>query len=605
MHRRHFLGQALTGGLMPRRIGASEPARKVLRYAFPLAETGFDPAQVIDIYSRAVIAAIFDAPLALDYLARPARLKLNTAASMPRYSDGNRKLTLQLQAGIFFQDDPAFGGRPRELTAADQVYSIKRYFDPRWKSPTLYDLQNTQMLGLDDLRRDAIASGRFDYERDVPGLRVLDRYTLEFRFATPQPRFINDLVFSSTFGGVAREVVETYGDTLMAHPVGTGPFRLAQWRRSSLIVLERNPSFREERYNESSAGNDDPTVARSAERLKGRRLPMVDAIEISVIEEAQPRWLAFLNGEHDLLLGVPTEFSPLALPAGRLAPHLARRGINLSRSPAADVVFTYFNMEHPVLGGHAPEKVALRRALCLAFDADEDLRLVRRGQGVKAQSPVPPIVYGFEPDLCSEASQFSRARALALLDMYGYTDRDGDGYRELPDGSLLEIEYANLPDSTSRQLTELWKKHADAIGIRLRVRTASVGEQLKAARAGRLAMWSLSITGGTTDGDIFLAMGYGPNKGQLNLARFDLPAYNELYARQRALADGAERLALFGQAKRLLTAYAPYKLHLHRIASDLSQPWLMGYHRHPFGGAFWKYVDIDVDLQRARRRVIG
>jgi ABC-type transport system substrate-binding protein len=605
MHRRHFLGTALTGLSVPGRADAGAAARKVLRYAFALAETGFDPAQVIDIYSRAVIAAIFDAPLAMDYLARPARLMLNTAASMPRYSDGYRTLTLQLRSGIFFQDDPAFAGRPRELTAADHVYSIKRYFDPRWKSPALYDLQNTQMLGLDDLRRDAIASGRFDYERDVPGLRALDRYTLEFRFATPQPRFINDLVFSSTFGAVAREVVQAYGDTLMAHPVGTGPFRLAQWRRSSLIVLERNPAFREERYDANSAGNDDPTAVRSAERFQGRRVPMIDAIEISVIEEAQPRWLAFLNGEHDLMPGVPVEFSPLALPAGELAPHLARRGIQLSRSPAADVVFTYFDMEHPVLGGLAPERVALRRALCLAFDAEEDLRLVRRGQGIAAQSPVPPIVYGFEPALRSEASQFSRARALALLDMYGYVDRDGDGYRELPDGAPLAIEYANLPDSTSRQLTELWKKHADAIGIRLRVHTASVGEQLKAARAGRLAMWSLSITGGTTDGDIFLAMGYGPNKGQLNLARFDLPAYNELYARQRTLADGEQRLALFGQAKRLLAAYAPYKVHLHRIASDLSHPWLLGYHRHPFGGAFWKYVDIDTDMQRAQRRVTG
>jgi ABC-type transport system substrate-binding protein len=612
MQRRDVLAQALAAAACMPQAASATPATapattpvnptgpKVLRYASALSETGFDPAQVIDVYSRAIISAIFEAPLAFDYLSRPARLKTNTAAEMPTYGDDYRSLTLRLRPGIYFQDDPAFGGRPRELVAADHVFSIKRYFDPRWKSPALYDLQSAQMVGLDELRLEALASGRFDYQRDVAGLRALDRYTLQFRFATPQPRFINDLVFASTFGAVAHEVVRAYGDGVMAHPVGTGPFRLSRWRRSSLIVLERNGGFRDERYAESPIGNPDPAAAQTALRLQGRRLPMIDRIEINVIEEAQPRWLSFLNAEHDLLLAVPAEYSPLALPGGRLAPHLAKRGIALSSSPAADVVFTYFNMEHPVLGGHAPAQVALRRALCLAFDAAEDVRLVRRGQALQAVSPVPPIVYGFERGLNTEAADFSRPRAMALLDMYGYVDRDGDGWRELPDGSPLVLEYANLPDSTSRQLTELWKKHADAVGIRLRVHTASVSEQLKAARAGRLAMWSLSISGGSTDGDIFLAMGYGPNKGQLNLARFDLAAYNALYARQRALANGPERLALFRQAKLLLAAYAPYKVHAHRIASDLTQPWLLGYHRHPFGAAFWKYVDIDLD--RARQR---
>jgi ABC-type transport system substrate-binding protein len=456
----------------------------------------------------------------------------------------------------------------------------------------LYDLSNAKIVGLGELRERALKSGSFDYDTEVAGLRAVGRYTLEFRFETPQPRFINDLVFSSTFGAVAREVVQAYGDDIMEHPVGTGPFRLASWRRSSSIVLERHRGYRQERYAQSAAGNTDPAAARTAERLQGRRLPLIDRIEINVIEEAQPRWLAFLNGEHDLLLGVPAEFSPVALPGGKLAPHLDRVGIRLSSSAAADVVFTYFNMEHPVLGGYDPAQVALRRALCLAFDAAEEVRLVRSGQAVQAQSTVPPVVYGYESDLRSEAAQFSRPRALALLDIYGYVDRDHDGWREMPDGSPLVLEYANLPDSTSRKVTELWAKHAKAIGIRLRVRTATVGTQLKAARAGQLAMWTLSISGGSPDGDIFLAMNYGPNKGQLNLARFDLAAYNEIYARQRGMADGPQRLALFNEAKRLMTAYAPQKVHAHRIVSDLAQPWLVGYHRHPFSSDFWKYVDL-------------
>ena len=119
-----------------------DPARvadapRVLRYAFPVAETGFDPAQVSDLYSATVIAHIFDSPLQYDFLARPAALRPATAAALPEVSPDGMAIRVRIRPGIFFADDPAFGGRPRELTAADYVYSIKRHYDPRWRSPSL------------------------------------------------------------------------------------------------------------------------------------------------------------------------------------------------------------------------------------------------------------------------------------------------------------------------------------------------------------------------------------------------------------------------------------------------------------------------------------
>ena len=107
---------------------------KELRYAFRIAETGFDPASITDLYSRTVAGAIFDAPLEFEFLARPARVRPNTAAAMPEVSEDFRTFTFRIRPGIYFDDDPAFKGRRRELTAADYVYSIKRHYDPRWKS---------------------------------------------------------------------------------------------------------------------------------------------------------------------------------------------------------------------------------------------------------------------------------------------------------------------------------------------------------------------------------------------------------------------------------------------------------------------------------------
>lgn len=56
---------------------------KVLRYAFRVAETGFDPAQISDGYSKSVAAGIFDSPLQFEYLAKPAKLRPATLVAMP------------------------------------------------------------------------------------------------------------------------------------------------------------------------------------------------------------------------------------------------------------------------------------------------------------------------------------------------------------------------------------------------------------------------------------------------------------------------------------------------------------------------------------------
>ncbi len=587
-----LVGLALTCAAEP-----SKTAPTTLRYAFPVAETSFDPAQISDLYSRTVAAGIFDAPLEFAFMARPFQLRPNTAAAMPEVSDDFRSFTVRIQPGIHFDDDPAFGGKKRELTAADYVYSIKRHYDPRWKSGNLYVLENAKILGLSELRRQALDGKKpFDYDTEAEGLRTLDRYTFRIVLAEPSPRFLYNLADGSFTGALAREVVEAYGDKVGDHPVGTGPYRLAQWKRSSRLLLARNPNYREVLYDEQPPA-DDARLQAIARQFKGRRLPMIDQVQISIIEEAQPRWLSFLNGEQDVLEGLPAEFAHIAIPNNQLAPNLAKRGIGMQRVPRADVALTYFGMEHALVGGNAPEKVALRRAIALAVDVEREIALVRRGQAVPAQSPIAPGSWGYDPAFKSEMSEHNLARAKALLDLYGYVDRDGDGWREQPDGQPLKLEYATSPDQTSRQLSELWQKNMDALGLRIEFKVAKWPEQLKASRAGKLMMWGVGWSAGQPDADTFLALGYGPNKGQANHARFELKAFDELYERQRRLPDGPERQALLDQAKKLMIAYMPYKVHVHRITTDLWHPWVLGFDRNLFVRDFWKYLDIDAAMQ--------
>ena len=576
----------------------AEPA-KVLRYAMRIAETGFDPAQISDLYSSTLAANMFDALYEYEFLARPVRLRLNTAAAMPERSADFKTFTVRLRTGIYFSDDPAFGGKKRELVAADYVYSIKRHYDPRWKSARLSGLENNRILGLDALRAAAIEGHKaFDYDTPVEGLRALDRYTIQFRLARPNPRFTDELSDPAVTGAVAREVVEAYGDRIMEHPVGTGPYRLAQWRRSSLIAFEKNPNYRAVFYDEHAPAGDALAQAAVA-KLQGRRLPLVDRVEVSVIEENQPRWLSFVNREMDIIEQVPEDFTFTAIPNNKVAPNLAKQGIYEVRYLRNDAAMSYFAMENPVVGGYTPDKVALRRAIALAVDVAQEIRVVRRGQAIVAQSIVAPGLYGYDPAFKSEMGEFDRARAMALLDLYGYVDRNGDGWRDQPDGSALVIEYATQPDDLSRQLITQWQKNMDAIGIRIVFKTAKWPENLKASRAGKLMMWGVAWSGGP-DGEEFLVLGNGPEKGQANHARFDLPEYNRLFELQRSLPDGPQRLQVMTQMKEIMVAYMPYKAHVHRIWTDLAQPWVVGYHRNVFLREFWRYIDIDT-AEKARR----
>ncbi|MCW5633614.1 MAG: bicyclomycin resistance protein [Rubrivivax sp.] len=592
---------ALLGGVAAAAGGNGDAReRKILRYAFAAAETAFDPVQVTDLYSNTLLEGIFEAPLEYTFLAAPVGTRPNTAAAMPEVSADFTTFTFRLRPGIYFADDPAFKGRKRELVAEDYVYSIKRFYDPRWKSGKLYLFENEKILGLSELRKKAIDGKQpFDYDTPAEGLRALDRYTFQIRLAEPSPRFLQNYVLGSLAGALAREVVEAYGEGIGEHPVGTGPFMLKQWKRSSRIVLVRNPNFRDRRYDESPPAGSEP-LAQIARRFKGRRLPMIDEVHISIIEESQPRWLAFLDGEQDLIEAVPPDFAPVAFPNNRLAPNLARRGITMARYARPDATITYFQMDDPVVGGYEPHKVALRRAISLAVDVEREIRLARRGQAVAAQGPIPPGLFGHDPRFKTALSDFSRARAKALLDLYGYVDRNGDGWREQPDGSPLVLRYATTPDQLSRQFAELWQENMNAVGLKIAFDYAQWPEQLKASRAGKLMMFGFGWAGATPDGDTFLSLGYGANKGGSNHSRFDLSAYNALYEKQRLLPDGPERLAVMQEATRLLVAYMPLKIQTHRIATDLAHPWVVGYHRHTFNGLFWKYVDIDVAEQRRR-----
>jgi ABC-type transport system substrate-binding protein len=567
---------------------AAEP--KVLRYAFEIAETSFDPQRIADVYSQVLNGGIYDTPLTYDYLARPATLKPNVVTAMPEVSADGRTYTFHVKPGIYFSDDPAFNGRKRELVAADFIYGMKRVLDARTRASQIVELEST-VVGAREAARKSRETNTFDYDAPIEGLKVVDKYTFQVRLNEPIAVFIYNFSDCRIACAVAREVAEKYGDDFGSHPVGTGPWKLAFWKRSSKIVLERSPTFREEHWDAHPPAND----ARGQEiaaRLRGKRIPLIDRVEVSIIEETQPRWLAFLNGEMDLTW-VPEEFSNQAMPNNKLAPNLAKKGIQMEQSPLLDITYLYFNMDDPVWGGYTPEKVALRRAVALTYKTQDEIAIIRKGQAIPAQTPYSPGVTGWDDNFRTSAGENNVPKAKALLDMYGYVDRDGDGYRETPDGRPLVFAFNSTPTARDSQIDELWKRSLDDIGIRFTVSKAKWPDLLKAARQRKLTMWSLGDSASAPDADTWLTLLWSKNEEQ-NFGNFHLPEYDRLYEKSRVTEDVAERTKLYQQMAKLVVAYVPWKLGVHRIRTEMWWPDVYGFRRHPiYTYNFWKYIDID------------
>ncbi|HJV59406.1 MAG TPA: bicyclomycin resistance protein, partial [Albitalea sp.] len=151
MRRRSIALAGLAGaGLraLPLANAAEAGAERVLRYAFAVAETGFDPANITDLYSRTVTPHIFEALYGYDHLARPVKIKPLTAAAMPEVSADFRRWTMRVRPGTFFADDAAFKGQRRELVAEDYVYSLKRFADPALNSAGWASVEQVKIVGL-------------------------------------------------------------------------------------------------------------------------------------------------------------------------------------------------------------------------------------------------------------------------------------------------------------------------------------------------------------------------------------------------------------------------------------------------------------------------
>ena len=558
---------ALCAALAPPAHAAAD-AGKVLRVATADIET-FDPHQYLESPSYDALRAIYEGLYRTDYVADPPRPAPDTAVALPEITDGGRTWTMRVQPGIYFTDHPAFKGRRRELTADDYVYSLKRWLDPNSKrggSPVISDL----IVGGREALEVARKTGRYDLDRPLEGVKALDRYTLQLRLVEPNYALIQQYL---TTGAVAREVVEANHGDIRGQPVGTGPYRLKEWKRGSRVVLEANPHYRALRH-------PDPAIEGT--------FPRIGTIELVIIEEDSTRLLEFDRGNVDYIV-LRSEIATRLLDGDALRPEYAKRGVKWFRVPEPFTAALYFNLRDPTVGGMDAAHVALRRAVALGVDQVNLVEVVYAGQALPANQLLPPGVAGHDRQL-PRTPAYDPAAARALLDRYGY--RPGrDGYRTAPDGTPLAITLLLRSGTQSREIQTLLRKNLEALGLRSAFTIAPFQDAIKELTAGQYQVWYGGF-GGTPSGYGIQSQLYSKTSPQINVSKFALPEYDAAIERFMRSDDPVEQAAAARRTSEIARNYAPMVPLVFRLENYFAQPWVAGFRPLRFDN-YWKFLDVD------------
>jgi oligopeptide transport system substrate-binding protein len=561
---------------------SKEPAN-TLHIATPSKIKGIDPIYADDLYGGDEAGRVYEALLQYNYLKRPYVVEPNLAESMPEMSADGKMYTFKLKKGVLFQDDPCFketGGKGREFTADDVIYSYKRLADPKLTSSGWW-IFDGKILGLNEWHDGMANAATVDYSKPIEGLKALDRYTLQIKLKQRSYQFLYFLTMPFTFI-VPHEAVEYYGKDFVNHPVGTGPYKLTEFNPSSRLIWDRNPTYRKELYpSEGMPGDKEAGLLEDA----GKPLPLADRIMVEIIEEDQPRWLNFVSGKLDYL-AIPKDNRAQAVgPDNQLKPEYKAKGLKLERAPILEVTHVTFNMADPLMG----KNKLLRQALSLAYDQETFDQLFYNGWAVKAEGPIPPGLAGYDPNYKNPYRAFNLQKAKDLLAKAGYPGGKG----------LPTLEVAAQANSTDRQMTEYMEKAFEALGVKLNISQYSWPQFLDAVKNKKAQLWAFSWLADYPDAEDFLQLFYSKNASPgSNDANYNNPEFDKLYEKSLTLPDGPARTQIYKQAAQLVIEDCPWIFGASRLDFTLTQPWMKNFKYNDVDLGRGKYHHIDPALRK-------
>jgi oligopeptide transport system substrate-binding protein len=596
---------------------AGETAQSIVYAAMGDDPKTLDPNICYDVGCATVVDPIYPAFLQYHYLKRdPFALELGLGAEMPQsapypfttqekgktVTKTGQAWTFHIKKGLRFQDDPCFpGGKGREITGTDFLYTFRRIADPAIACPILSFL-NDKVLGMaeygEHLQQMEKQKQKPDYNFAMEGLQPDPQDPYTFRILLnqtyPQMRFLMAMHVTTP---MAHEAVETYGKGLASHPVGCGPFLLAEIKPKGHIFLKANPNYREETYPTEGAPGD-----REAGLLKdaGKRLPLVKEVHFEIIREGITGWNLFLQGYQDLSGVSQTNYQQVLGTAGQLSPEMTRKGIGLHRDTGIDISYFAFNMDDPTFGGYSDKNRKLRQAVSLAIDSQAFIDLLSQGLGKKAQFIVSPGLFGYDPDYKNPYRQPDLTKAKQLLAEAGYPDGV-----DAKTGERLTLYYDNyLITAAGRQEIGLVVKQIEQLGVHVESRPTRYPSFQEKVDNGQYQFMNYGWLADYPDPENFVFLFYGPNKRPgPNASDYQNAEYDRLFEQMRAMDDTPQRKAIIEKMRGIVVEDCPWIYLTHNESFALTQPWLTNYKPNPIALDVIKYWNIDgakrADLQVA------
>ena len=424
------------------------------------------------------------------------------------------------------------------LTADDIAYTINRSRDEAWTNhySTVANLEATAV----DERTVTITSSVPD-----PKLPTMDVYIL--------PKHI--------YEGVSADELADY-DAMDG--VASGQYSLKEWNSGESWTMEKNPNW----------WGRDNGIDRVVFRVFSNADAMVAALQKGEIDAAhnfgaEGAEVLKDDPEIEVVVGLQGGFTELALNGGE-------GGLGDG---------------HPAL-----QDTVVRQAIYQAIDRQAIFDGVSLGLGAVGTTLSPSADTSWIPDLGDENWAYDPAAANALLDEAGYVDADGDGVRDMPDGSRsLTFRYVERSESENADsIREFVVEYLDAIGIELDVQVMDDTQLYDAQIAGEYDMfvwgWTpfvdpdpmlsyFTCAQVTTDVE---AAGY-------NDANWCSAEYDELYAQQNVELDPAKRREIVGQMLKLFNRESTYLV-------LLMDPDLQAYRTDRFEGWLRQPADVGPTL---------
>ena len=538
-----------------------------------------DPVLASDRYSSSIIGAIYQPLYDYHYLKRPYELTPLLAEDMPQISEDGLTFTIPIQQGIYFQDDECFpGGKGRELVAEDFVYSFKRIADINNKS-TGWWIFDGRIVGLNEFREYTSETDNVDYDREVEGLKALDKYTLQVTLTRQFPQFLYVLAMPYTVA-IPREAVEFYGNAINRTAVGTGPFVLNEWRPGNRIVLDRNPGYWSDTYPAEGMPEDEEAGLLAD---AGKQLPFLDRVNIYIYREPQTWWLNFQRGNLDIA-GIPPDVFATVIDQNRqLRPEFQEKGITLFREPSLDLTYLGFNWEDSDIGGK--ENVHLRKAIAYGYNTDHVIEHLYNHRAQQAVGPIPPGLFGYREDLDNPWATYDVEKAAEQLEKAGYPEGAG--------APVLTLESSGA-DSLSRQMSDYLVQSMSEIGLRVQVNSSTFPQLLQQLNTKQAQVFGLGWGADYPDPENFLQLFYGPNESPgSNHFNYKNEEYDELYRRMAVLSDGPERQEIIDRMVGILIEDIPCVFMTHRVSYVLHYPWVHNFKPHEMATNTFKYLKVD------------